>query len=311
MVNNEINIFFASDDGYIPFLSVTLASIKKAASENRIYNITILNTGISEEYKRRISERFCSEKMHVSFFDLREEIDGLGDMLFTRDYYSKSTYYRLFIPRLFGNIDRALYLDCDTVLCRDVAELYSTELCGKVIGAASDGFVRCEARLHSYVMKRIGVKTPLDYFNAGVMLLDLERMRKMNFEDKFLKLIGSVKFRVAQDQDYLNAILKDNWKNVGCEWNCMPDFCECDRMGPALVHFNLDRKPWLKDGIKYSDIFWRFARESGFYEEIVALKNHGCDNHDCEPLIKMAEQEAENESECAAVREIISRTVTV
>ena len=268
---DTINLFFACDDGYIPFLAVTLTSIKKHRNRERDYSIRILNTGISECHKDAIFSSLAEVGFNIQFVDITERIESISERLHTRDYYSKSTYYRLFIPELYPNLDKALYLDCDIVVLTDIAELYDTELEDNLVGAAADGFVQGIPRLHGYVTARVGVRAPIDYFNAGVLLMNLKEMRKADFGDRFVDLISKVTFEVAQDQDYLNALCNGRRAVIGEEWNCMPGFTspDCER---KLIHYNLDSKPWHKDGLEFGDLFWKYAEYTPYAERIKEIR---------------------------------------
>ncbi len=264
---DTVNLFFACDDGYIPFLAVTLSSIKKHRCRERDYSIRILNTGISEYHKETLFSALGEVGFNIQFVDISERIEKISERLHTRDYYSKSTYFRLFIPELYPSLDKALYLDCDIVVQSDIAELYDVELQDNLVGAVADGFVQKIPRLHGYVTERVGVRAPIDYFNAGVLLMNLKEMRKVGFEDRFIDLISKVTFEVAQDQDYLNALCMDRRTVIGEEWNCMPGFTspECER---KLIHYNLDSKPWHKDGLEFGDIFWKYVEYTPYAERI-------------------------------------------
>ena len=310
-MNNSVNLFFACDDGYVPFLAVTLHSIKENATKNRKYNIRILNTGIREDYKNRLLDNLCDESFEISFPDISNEINKIGEKLHTRDYYSKSTYYRLFIPALYPELDKALYLDCDIVLCSDVAELYDVDLGENLVGAIADSFVSAVDRLHGYVMKRIGVDTPRDYFNAGVLLMNLKEMRDFGFEEKFIELLGKVTFTVAQDQDYLNVICGARRSVIGYEWNCMPGYTGALPSSPKLIHYNIDSKPWHKEGVEYADIFWENSDASCFACEIRSIKEEYADAEksvqETVNLIDVAEAEAGDEAENMRIKkEILS-----
>ena len=200
-MNNTVNLFFACDDGYIPFLAVTITSIKEHRNPCREYILRVLNTGISDEHKTRIKASLECDGFKIEFPDISCEVERISEKLHTRDYYSKTTYYRLFIPELYPEIDKALYLDCDIVLRSDVAELYDVDLKDNLVGAISDSFVTCVPRLHDYVTERVGVRRPIDYFNAGVLLMNLKEMREALFGDRFVELIDKITFDVAQDQD--------------------------------------------------------------------------------------------------------------
>ncbi len=308
MQNNNVNLFFACDNGYIPFLAVTLLSIKEHASKNRVYDVKILNTGICEEYKNKITDSLADEKFIISFPDISDSVKKINKELHTRDYYSKATYFRLFIPKLYKKMTRALYLDCDIVLLDDVAKLYDTNLGDNLVGAVADGFVASVDRLHDYVTERVGVKSWQSYFNAGVLLMNLSAMRNFNFEEKFTALLSEVKFDVAQDQDYLNAICGNRRTVIGSEWNCMPGFSS-DSGKAKLIHYNLDSKPWHKDNVEFSDCFWNYADRCCFADEIRKIKEGYADNAKSESetlnLIDIAEKEASETKENEKIKQKI------
>ena len=121
---NPVNLFFACDNAYVPFLAVTLTSLKENCNPKRDYALRILHTGLDPENIRRLTDSFASDGFTMEFIDITQAVEQFADKLHTRDYYSKSTYYRLFIPDLFPGLDKALYLDSDVVLLGDVSELY-------------------------------------------------------------------------------------------------------------------------------------------------------------------------------------------
>ena len=73
-----------------------------------------------------------------------------------------------------------------------------------------------------YVEKVVGVIDYNNYFNAGVLLMNLDELRKYKFQEKFLYLLEKIKFEVAQDQDYLNRLCKGRIKIINSAWNKMP-----------------------------------------------------------------------------------------
>lgn len=308
MNSNTVNLFFACDDGYIPFLAVALHSIKLHRDENRLYSVTVLHTGVSEQSKEKICSAFSDEKFAIHFNDISESVETISKRLFTRDYYSKSTYFRLFIPDLYPKIDKALYLDCDIVLNADVAELYDVEIGNDLVGAVSDAFVNAVPRLHGYVTERIGVSTPKDYFNAGVLLMNLRKMRAVGFEDNFIDLIAKVKFEVAQDQDYLNVLCNKKRTTVGDEWNFMPGF-STHQGENKLIHFNLDNKPWHKDGVEFADLFWKHANNCCYAKEIAKIHETYKENKksakETVNLIDLAEMQGKDEKTNLEIRKML------
>ena len=169
---NPVNLFFACDNAYVPFLAVTLTSLKENCNPKRDYALRILHTGLDPENIRRLTDSFASDGFTMEFIDITQAVEQFADKLHTRDYYSKSTYYRLFIPDLFPGLNKALYLDSDVVLLGDVSELYDVDLEENLVGAIPDSVVGSIPALALYTKKRLRVAAD-HYFNAGVLLMNL------------------------------------------------------------------------------------------------------------------------------------------
>ncbi len=268
----DLPIFFSCDEKYTPFLAVALQSLEDNASSERNYIIKVLHAdSIKLQTQKHLAERYSVGNFHVEFVDISNHIKEFSDKLHTRDYYSKSTYYRLFIPKMYPQFDKALYLDSDIVVLGDIARLYDTNLGDNLVGAATDEFVQQFPVLKDYVVNRIGVTMSKHYFNAGILLMNLQKLREINFEDIFLKLLSQVKFDIGQDQDYLNAICRNRVTYFSDLWNKMP-LSKC--VGKLhLIHYNLDMKPWQKDDVMYQEYFWKYAKQTDFYDAIVEYKN--------------------------------------
>lgn len=267
---NTVNLFFACDDAYAPFLSVTLNSIYQNRDPHRHYAIRVLHTGIRFNTQKRLKAQLEAPGFTLEFPNISRHMQSFAHRLHTRDYYSCSTYYRLFIPDLYPHLSKALYLDCDLVLQEDVAQLYDLPLGDDLVGAVPDGIVGAVEEFKLYVQNRLDMTRAEDYFNAGVLLMNLEAMRRWNFADRFLDLLGRVTFQVGQDQDYLNVLCRGRVRYVGNEWNTMPTGVGV--RNPKLIHYNMDAKPWRRDGVKYEKEFWNWAASSGFLSEIRAIR---------------------------------------
>ncbi len=267
----EIPVFFAVDDNYIPVLSVAIRSMLDNASKSNKYLIKILNTGIKEEHKQSFYA-FNSDNVDVEFVDVSRHMIALSDKLHTRDYFSKTTYFRLFIPKMFPEYNKCLYLDADIIVNGDISKLYNTFLGSNLIGAVTDEAVQLIPEFVDYVENALGIAGP-KYFNAGILVMNLKQLRDYHFEEKFVQLLSKYTFRVAQDQDYLNVICKDRVTYVNANWNKMPFKNGClDTSKLNLVHYNLCAKPWHADNILFEELFWENAKKSSYYQDIVNIK---------------------------------------
>lgn len=265
---NVIPIFFAVDDGYIPFLAVTIESILENASEENFYEIMVLYTNISSDYMKRI-KKLEKDNLKIEFVNLNYYIDSIKDKLYTRDYYSKTTYFRLFIPSLYPQYDKALYLDADIVLNADVAELYNIDIKDNLVGAAPDEVVGFTPIFREYVERVVGVSSYKHYFNAGVLIMNLKALREFNFQEKFLYLLDKVTFTVAQDQDYLNRICKGRVHLLDVVWDKMPvGRRTIANQDIKLVHYNFAQKPWHYETVLYEEYFWKYAEKTDFIDQI-------------------------------------------
>lgn len=295
-----IPIFFAVDDGYIPFLAVSLQSLIDNSSSQNEYVIKVLYTNISDENQEKIL-KYEKENVSIEFVDLNYYIEKIKSKLHTRDYYSATTYFRLFIPNLYPQYDKALYLDSDITILSDVAGLYNTDIGDNLVAAAPDDVIQTIDVFREYAEKVVGVKSYKNYFNAGILLMNLDELRKFNFQEKFLYLLSTIKFSVAQDQDYLNRMCKGRVKIVENTWNRMPvggDTIDRDKLN--LIHYNLAFKPWHFEDILYKEYFWEYAQKTEFFEDIVKIRDNYTDEQkfrDRESNIRLQEL-AQKECDC-------------
>ncbi len=268
-LNNEIPIFFAVDDGYIPFLAVALQSLIDNSSKENHYVIKILHTDISDINKNNIY-KYKRENVDIEFVDLNYYVEKIADKLYTRDYYSNTTYFRLFIPELYPQYDKALYLDSDIVVLADIAELYNIDLGDNLVAAAPDDIIQKNKVFRDYAELVVGVARYQNYFNAGVLLMNLDELRKFHFQDKFTYLLETVKFSVAQDQDYLNRLCKGKVHILSVAWDRMPiPTDEIKEEDIKLLHFNFACKPWHFEDVLYKEYFWEYAKKTEYIDLIM------------------------------------------
>ena len=297
-MNKEIPVFFAVDNGYIPFLSVALRSLIDNTSKENIYAIKILYTNVTEENKIKI-KKYETENISIEFVDLNKQLEEIKEKLYTRNYFSNTTYYRLFIPELYPEYDKAVYIDSDTVCLSDIAELYNTDMGDNLIAGIPDGVIQAIDIFKDYVERVVGVADYNNYFNAGVLVMNLKELRDYKFEEKFIYMLEKIKFEVAQDQDYLNRLCKGRVKILDYSWNRMPVMGKTEGK-INLIHYNLGAKPWYFDNVVYQEYFWEYAKKTEFYNEIKELGTKYTDEDkekDDSNSLKLMEL-AKKETEC-------------
>ena len=297
MQKTTIPVFFAADENYMPFLSVTLLSLKDCRRAEYEYQVYVLYTGKLNGNAEKIKQ-MQEENFIISFVDVTSELERIADCMLCRDYYTPAIFYRLLIPEMFPQYDKAVYLDCDTIALTDIAQFYLTDIGENYIGAVADQAVAAVPQFCAYTKNALGIDGN-KYFNSGVILMNLQKFREVSFTDIFTAVLRSYRFIIAPDQDILNLICKDRVYYFDGGWNQMPIACE-DANEPKLIHYNLCKKPWRYDGVRYGEYFWAVAKRTAFYEKIVAVKESFTpemaqkDEESGARLLRLAQEEAEN-----------------
>ena len=262
-----VPIFFAVDEKYMSYLAVAIHSLKENASKAYSYELYILhaNMDCASENAQKLY-KYQDEKFKITYVDVSEKMQEVKHSLHLRDYYTGATYYRIFIAEMFPQYEKALYLDSDIVVLGDISKLFNTELGDNLVGAVPDGAVAAVPQFRLYTKEVLGIDAQ-NYFNAGVLLINLKAFREYDFYKKFCSLLKKYKFHVAQDQDYLNVLCKDKVCYLGAEWNKMP--IQNSAQTPKLIHYNLTMKPWHYENVLYKEPFWEYARKTEFYPYIL------------------------------------------
>ena len=263
----EIPIFFACDEGFVKYTMVSMKSIMENADRSRKYHIYILHMGITEATQAKVLA-MADEEFAIDFVDVTDKMRSIADKLPIRDYYSNTTYFRLFIPDMFPQYRKALYIDSDTIVVGNIAELYDHKLGKLYAGVCPDRVVAQTDILGDYVEKVLGVKRTR-YFNAGVMLMNCSQFRENHLLDEFLEMLHVYLFVVAQDQDYLNLICKNQVLYMEPKWNAQV-FGElaCPEEEVGLFHFNMAAKPWHYEDCRLAEYFWKYAKMTVDYDAI-------------------------------------------
>ncbi len=270
-LKQEIPIFFSADDNYIPCLAVAIQSLKDNASKENNYKLIILNSKMTDEGKKQVKQ-FETDNIKINFADISKATSKMSKELELRcrDYYSETIYYRMFIPSQFPEYDKAIYLDSDIVIQEDIANLYNIDLGDNLLGAVMDSVVANDESFRKYAKVALGLESYKKYFNSGVLLMNLKEMRKANIEKKFIYLLLKYNLdTIAPDQDYLNILCKDRVKYLPETWDKMPDFGKRYEASELhLIHYNMFRKPWHYADVPYSDVFWKYAKKTPYYDEL-------------------------------------------
>lgn len=159
------------------------------------------------------------------------------------------TLYRLFLPKVCSHLDRVIYLDADILVVGDLRAMWEVDLGGNLLGAVLDSESTRDVvcALSRYYHKRINNSF---YFNAGILLIDLEKIRKdsANLPQEYLAFINEYPHALLLDQDFLNYKYQGRYKKLPSIFNFIP--CDSDLVNKELldnqviIHFAGLYKPW-------------------------------------------------------------------
>ncbi|MBR6162795.1 hypothetical protein IKQ26_02725 [bacterium] len=216
MKKNTFNICFSADNNYMEQLGVSLVSILKNSLEDEDFNFYVLNSGIDEENRKKIEDLKKIKDFNIEFIQVdAEEFKNcklLNKTEKNMEHYHVTlpTYFRYKIGSIFKNLSKLLYIDCDIIVRKSLKPLFDTDLKDYYCAMIPDAESKQEAK-----------RLKLDkYFNAGVILINLDLWRKDDLETKlFDYTVKNAKKIYWQDQDVINIICKNKIKELKNEWN--------------------------------------------------------------------------------------------
>jgi len=244
----------AEGETYVAHSAAMLHSLLDANRGHDLHVHYMHGPDISTALETRLAGMVEREGGRISFIRVPDErVEGLP----TKDFTRKATWYRIFLPELLPDVERILYLDADLIVLDEVAPLWELDLAGHWVAAVTNVF----QHNHLHRPAQLGLKGPEVYFNAGVLLMNLEEMRRDARTPALLDYGVRNAERIEwRDQDALNVVLGERRLPLHPRWNLMNstllftsaadvygrDVVEEARARPAIRHFEGPEanKPW-------------------------------------------------------------------
>ena len=272
---DRIIIVTACDENYVRGVAAAMRSAIDSLATGRAASVYVLDGGIRDVSKRRLERSWRRERTEVHW--LTPDWNLLRDLPVS-GHVTHSTYLRLLLAEMLPReIGKAIYLDADTIVNRPLEDYWSIDLQGMYCAAVQDAFVPLiepallGRPLHSMRFpdfdphpipnyESLGLNPAAKYFNAGIMLVNVERWRSENIMRRALACLHANEPHVRWwDQYALNILFSQQWKQLDPRWNqnsvlfrmtCFDQSpydeaqFEAARSDPWVVHFDYKPKPW-------------------------------------------------------------------
>lgn len=266
MPNSQfIDVAICFDEGYVPYVYVLLTSLFQHHRDVRV-TVHALAPKISiadQEAIRAFVTRYGGQ---LHFYALDTSVmEGFALPDHSTAYFTLANYYRLFFADLVApELNRLLYLDIDTLVVGSLTSLFQTDLGDFVLGAVQD------ADMH--VRFDLGITSQADYFNSGVLLINLPQWRQQHITERACDLAIRYPEKVKGwvDQDALNLLLQGQWYRLAGRYNTMNGAIPADLprrdysqflADKVVLHFTGTPKPWhWACDSKFRYLYQRYAQ---------------------------------------------------
>ncbi len=273
---NHIIVAYATLDDY-QYMAISMLSALRSANMDTFYDFIVLVDNTVEE--RIIDKLYDCLKEHdnysISFCNVGSVFDGVESSV---DFIKNATFFRLLLPQLVLE-DRCIYLDSDTVVCTDLLELYRSVTDDCYVAGVKGPWYHTQAPQKEYC--DMAMLPGLDqYINAGVLVLNLEKLRRDGADQKLISLL-SCKFP-TQDQDIINKVCYGKIIHLPFKYNVMTKYAfwnKEDYKGvftyeeikeawncPSIIHYADRDKPWSCVTGVFHDYWWNICRTSCLWE---------------------------------------------
>ena len=294
--NDPIHVALAVYDPkgtYSQHAGVTITSIFENTKSKVIVHLLHDET-LTEDNKRKFIRTAEKYNQTIKFIDVSEYVMQFSDeFIRLSGKYTIGTTYRLFIPEIITDIERIIYLDCDILVGIDIKELWDIDLEDKTLAGAVDfPGQRFNSSICRQKMRIIlnGCR-PETYINAGVLLINLNRIRKHGslFQIGTEWILRRGKMALAPDQDALNSIFRNEIKIIDSRFN--QNVLKLD-MSNCIMH-TLWGKAWSSFRGLYSDsMYWKMYLRSAWGEnttpdELIDILNNKAKPKKAQPLKRL------------------------
>lgn len=272
----EIPIVFSTDENYVvPTIVAGYSVLKNLKSNTFVRFYIMVPDSVTEREKTFLRILEWDDISAVEFINMDK---SFSDIKMSISYISFATYFRLALPNILQNINKCIYLDSDLVVNSDISELYAYDIQDEYIA----GCVAAEPTFSDFSdeekidhAKLLGVDDLNGYINAGVLLMNLKKIRDDNMTKVLLGMVNND--YPYQDQDIINSAFYKHICFLPRKYNVGPlkrilkeeKKLPAERIKkideayarPAIIHYAQPQKPWICKNLPMTEYWWDSLNE--------------------------------------------------
>lgn len=276
-----VPIAMAADNNYTYPTIVSITSLMTNSKSTTHYDVNIMVPGdFAEENKQKLlslQEKF-ENRCKINLIDMQDRYKNAND----KGHITTPTYYRLSLSSLLPDLNKAIWIDGDTLIFEDLAKMLNMDM--------ENFYYKGFLDYNVDGLEEFCIEDD-HYICAGVLLVNLEKLRQDDMEPKFEKFIAENNDRLRQhDQTVINAMC---YKNIGvlpAKYGIF-NFSDVERAKeyartlkaknrytekemqmafehPAILHYV--NKPWGENEVNRKNLWWEYAAKTDYFDEIKA-----------------------------------------
>lgn len=274
-----IPVVLCSNELYLKNLSVTIQSIIDCSSYGK-YKIYVLYSGVHGKDVEKI-ESMKNDHVDILFINIETLIHAGGREVTICGHFSIDMFSRWYIPEIFCQYDKILYLDCDVVCRVDIKKLYSINIGESIFGACLNNQFSFKAQER---FRRLGISEE-SYINSGVLIINIKKFIEFDAKSKLFDYVLAHPKNDCPDQDAINVVCEKYIKKIDQRWNVQWHHNFFTKKGqpcfdvnqyinhikePFIIHYSSNIKPWnCRNYYLGMTFFWSTAKKTPFYRELL------------------------------------------
>jgi len=235
--SKHIALVTVCDNHFSVMLAALLKSIESNQDGSYLISIYVVDDGISSKNRRLLDSTIQAGNIHIKWIPIKAAVPESLRLPLDGSTFPLCIYARICIPYFLSeDIEKAIYLDADTIVACDIRALWEIDLAGYSLAAVTDRAKTIGtgwAGITNY--KELGLSPNSPYFNTGVLVIDVKKWREERVPEQVFGCIEkNIQYANFPDQYGLNVYFANNWLILPAKWN---SYAQDEIPEPYIIHF--------------------------------------------------------------------------